>query len=70
MLNVPERVVKHLYYPQYSDTKSYYDAFLKKKGGYGGLLSVTFATEREAASFYDNLDIAKGPSLGTNFSLR
>ncbi|KAL8735660.1 MAG: hypothetical protein Q9166_000829 [cf. Caloplaca sp. 2 TL-2023] len=39
-------------------------------GGYGGLLSVTFKTKPEAIAFYDALETAKGPSLGTNFTLR
>ncbi|KAJ3195722.1 hypothetical protein HK101_011234 [Irineochytrium annulatum] len=40
-----------------------------KNGGYGGLLSVIFQTESDAADFYDKLHVAKGPSLGTNFTL-
>lgn len=38
-------------------------------GGYGGLLSATFHNTADAAAFFDNLDISKGPSLGTNFTL-
>ncbi len=33
------------------------------------MLSVTFNSVAEATLFYDNLVIAKGPSLGTNFTL-
>lgn len=37
--------------------------------GYGGLFSIVFADGVSAASFYDALDVQKGPSLGTNFTL-
>ena len=36
---------------------------------YGYLISVTFVTPAKAVAFYDALDVAKGPSLGANFSL-
>ncbi|SMR63318.1 unnamed protein product [Zymoseptoria tritici ST99CH_3D1] len=39
------------------------------EGGYGGLLSATFHSVEDAALFYDALETAKGPSLGTNFTL-
>lgn len=37
--------------------------------GYGYLLSLTFNHPGQAVAFYDALDVAKGPSLGTNFTL-
>lgn len=37
--------------------------------GYGYLLSLTFHRPQQAVAFYDALDVAKGPSLGTNFTL-
>ncbi|KAJ3151407.1 hypothetical protein HDU86_006107 [Geranomyces michiganensis] len=37
--------------------------------GYGGLLSIVLHTDAAAERFYDALDVAKGPSLGTNFTL-
>lgn len=37
--------------------------------GYGGLFSVVFESLAAAQGFYDALDCAKGPSLGTNFTL-
>lgn len=37
--------------------------------GYGYLLSLTFYRPQQAVAFYDALDVAKGPSLGTNFTL-
>ncbi|KAI4289726.1 MAG: hypothetical protein L6R35_001002 [Caloplaca aegaea] len=63
------RYVKDVYYPKYSSTRSFYDQYRTPAGGYGGLLSVTFRTRLEAIAFYDALETAKGPSLGTNFTL-
>lgn len=62
--------VKEVYYPKYSLTKLFYDEYRTPTGGYGGLLSVTFRTRSTAVAFYDALETAKGPSLGTNFTLR
>lgn len=57
-------------YPKYSPTRPFYDRCKRPTGGYGGLLSATFYSTDEAIKFFDNLDTAKGPSLGTNFTLR
>ncbi|MCJ1477141.1 hypothetical protein MMC13_005812 [Lambiella insularis] len=61
--------VKEVYYPKYSPTRPFYDEFRHPNGGYGGLLSVTFHSTAAAIIFFDTLDVAKGPSLGTNFTL-
>lgn len=61
--------VKQVNYPKYSPTKHFYDECRLPEGGYGGLLSATFNTVEDAAMFYDHLNTAKGPSLGTNFTL-
>ncbi|KAL8673349.1 MAG: hypothetical protein Q9168_002228 [Polycauliona sp. 1 TL-2023] len=63
------KYVKQLYYPKYSSTLPFYEQYRSPTGGYGGLLSVTFRTGAEAMAFYDALETAKGPSLGTNFTL-
>ncbi|KAL8817363.1 MAG: hypothetical protein Q9223_003783 [Gallowayella weberi] len=63
-------LVKDVYYPKYTSTRCFYDQYRNPAGGYGGLLSVTFHTRPEAIAFYDALETAKGPSLGTNFTLR
>ncbi|KAJ1922178.1 Cystathionine gamma-synthase [Mycoemilia scoparia] len=57
-------------YPKYI-TVAEYEAIKRKTedAGYGGLFSITFKTPDHAKVFYDNLDCAKGPSLGTNFTL-
>jgi cystathionine gamma-synthase len=62
-------LVKTLYYPKYNPTRPFYDACRTPNGGYGGLLSFTFHQTAQAIKFYDRLETAKGPSLGTNFTL-
>jgi cystathionine gamma-synthase len=62
--------VKEVYYPKYSPTKQFYDNFRNPNGGYGGLFSVTFRSTAAAVAFFDVLEVFKGPSLGTNFTLR
>lgn len=62
-------LVKDLFYPKLNPSKSNYDACRLPNGGYGGLLSVVFNQQSQAKAFYDAMDIAKGPSLGTNFTL-
>ena len=61
--------VKNVYYPKYNDTKIFYDDCRTPRGGYGGLLSVTFRELAQAIAFFDRIETAKGPSLGTNFTL-
>jgi len=65
----PSPIVKEVYYPKYSPTRVNYDYCRNPNGGYGGLLSVTFNTTAQAVTFFDKLETAKGPSLGTNFTL-
>ena len=62
-------LVKDIYYPKYNSSKPIYDACRLPAGGYGGLLSVTFRKRQQAILFYDAIRTAKGPSLGTNFTL-
>lgn len=61
--------VKEVYYPKYSPSRPNYEACRNPNGGYGGLLSVTFQHREQAVSFFDTLEVQKGPSLGTNFTL-
>ncbi|KAG8893450.1 hypothetical protein FRB99_001941 [Tulasnella sp. 403] len=68
--------IKEVFYPKWV-TRENYDACRNKpreRGplyprGYGGLLSITFTSERAAQGFFDGLACEKGPSLGTNFTL-
>ncbi|THH13187.1 hypothetical protein EW146_g7002 [Bondarzewia mesenterica] len=66
-------VIKEVFYPKWQ-TYANYDACRVKSssgkgGGYGGLFSLLFASFPAAREFYDALPFAKGPSLGTNFTL-
>ncbi|KAF7592863.1 hypothetical protein BBP40_012342 [Aspergillus hancockii] len=61
--------VARVYYPSLVPLRQLYDQVRRKEGGYGYLLSIVFQNPEDAVSFYDNLDICKGPSVGTNFSL-
>ena len=63
------QIVKQVYYPKYSPSRNYYDQCRNPGGGYGGLLSVTFKEVEQAVAFFDALEVQKGPSLGTNFTL-
>ncbi|RBA15013.1 cystathionine gamma-synthase [Fusarium proliferatum] len=62
-------LVKSIYYPKYNDSKTHYENVRLPDGGYGGLLSVVFQQKEHAQAFFDALPLAKGPSLGTNFTL-
>ncbi|KAG5744495.1 hypothetical protein H9Q70_012800 [Fusarium xylarioides] len=62
-------LVKSIYYPKYNDSRSHYEKVRLPDGGYGGLLSVVFQQKEHAQAFFDALPLAKGPSLGTNFTL-
>jgi cystathionine gamma-synthase len=63
-------LVTRVYYPLHNpDSRSHYEAHRLPTGGYGGLLSCTLKTQAHAIAFYDALETAKGPSLGTNFTL-
>ncbi|KHO01115.1 cystathionine gamma-synthase [Metarhizium album ARSEF 1941] len=61
--------VKEIFYPKYNPSKHHYDEFRLPNRGYGGLLSIVFHSRKQAETFYDSMEIAKGPSLGTNFTL-
>ena len=60
--------IEAIYYPKYV-TPEQYQLIRKAEGGYGGLFSIIFKNPDQARRFYDILDVAKGPSLGTNFTL-
>jgi cystathionine gamma-synthase len=46
-----------------------YDAVKRPKGGYGGLLSFVLKNEKKTGKVYDALEVSKGPSFGTPFTL-
>ena len=61
--------VRQVYYPKYSQSSRNYDSCRNAHGGYGGLLSLTLKEVEQAVAFFDSLEVQKGPSLGTNFTL-
>jgi cystathionine gamma-synthase len=62
-------LVRTVFYPKCNESKANYEACRLPNGGYGGLLSVVFRHPDQAVAFYDAIATAKGPSLGTNFTL-
>ncbi|KAI1759994.1 PLP-dependent transferase [Hypoxylon sp. FL1150] len=62
-------LVTNVYYPKYNESRPNYEVCKLPGGGYGGLLSCTLRTTAHAMAFYDAIETAKGPSLGTNFTL-
>lgn len=68
----PGKALKRVYYPRYVTPELYAQAQRFPtwgKGGFGGLFSVTFVSEAASKAFFDTLGCAKGPSLGTSFTL-
>lgn len=66
------KVIDFVYYPRYSTPKTYEAARRLPtlgRGGYGGLFSLTFTSLEASKAFFDSLECAKGPSLGTSFTL-
>ena len=66
--NQPSSPITQVFYPKWQ-TANHYAARRLPGGGFGGLFSLTFASQGAAEAFYDTLACAKGPSLGTNFTL-
>jgi hypothetical protein len=64
-----------IYYPKftcpdgYNSVLKHDDCGGRHKAGYGGLFSIVLDDHICVRSFYDKIDLSKGPSLGTNFSL-
>ncbi len=60
--------VGRVWYPKFV-TPHEYQAIRREDGGYGGLISFTLKQPRKMPRVYDALQLCKGPSLGTEFSL-
>ncbi|KXX74675.1 Cystathionine gamma-synthase [Madurella mycetomatis] len=62
-------LIRAVFYPKCNESRPNYETCKVPGAGYGGLLSVVFHRSEQAVAFYDAVDTAKGPSLGTNFTL-
>jgi cystathionine gamma-synthase len=62
-------IVDKVYYPKYFNRRMFEKFRRLGRMGFGGLFSITFKRPEDAIKFYDSIEIAKGPSLGTNFSI-
>lgn len=67
LVNSP--LIAKVYYPSISESKKYYDQIKNEDGGYGGLVSFLFNSPEQAIKFFNAVNLHKGPSLGTNFTL-
>ena len=78
------RVIKEVLYPKFISPENYLrsrraappsssplspHSSEEENGRFGGLFSLTFTHPAAAQAFFDTLACAKGPSLGTNFTL-
>ncbi|CAN3355644.1 cystathionine gamma-synthase [Diutina catenulata] len=62
-------LIAKVYYPELNETKPFYDEIKTSTGGYGGLISFLFHDQECAINFFNAVNLHKGPSLGTNFTL-
>lgn len=60
--------IDQVWYPKYSAVENY-EALRREGAGYGGLISFTVKNSKRSAKVFDSLQLSKGPSLGTEFSL-
>jgi cystathionine gamma-synthase len=61
--------VERVFYPKYTEADNY-KKLMKEGAGYGGLFSLLVQQpEKNASRIFDLLEISKGPSLGTSYSL-
>ncbi|KPM41498.1 hypothetical protein AK830_g5104 [Neonectria ditissima] len=61
--------VATVHHPSSGPTFASYERHRRRDGGYGNVLSVVFRNPESARCFYDCLDVCKGSSFGTNFTL-
>lgn len=62
-------LIEKIFYPKSVKSRKHYDAVKKAKGGYGSLMSIVFKESADAVCFFNTINLSKGPSLGTNFTL-
>jgi cystathionine gamma-synthase len=62
------KALSSIYHPSLVSKRAY-DAVKKSEGGYGGLMTLRFNDPERAYRFFDALEVTKGPSLGTYYTL-
>lgn len=62
-------LVSHVNYPATVASQALYEEYRRPNGGYGYLLSMVFKDSENAIRLYNTIDLCKGPSCGTNFTL-
>jgi cystathionine gamma-synthase len=62
------RALHDVYYPSLTSKRAY-DAVKKNEGGYSGVMSLRFNDPKRGYRFFDKLEVTKGPSLGTYYTL-
>lgn len=60
--------VDEVWHPSTVKTRNY-EAIRAPGGGHGGLFSFTLRNSRKTSKFFDALNLSKGPSFGTPFTL-
>ena len=61
--------ITQVFYPKWQTAAHYAACRRTPTSGFGGLFSISFASPRATQAFFDALECAKGPGLGTNFTL-
>ncbi|KAI9932527.1 hypothetical protein ASPWEDRAFT_33427 [Aspergillus wentii DTO 134E9] len=61
--------IRKVHYPPFVQTAPLYEKVRRRNGGYGFILSLFFHSLESAVCFYNALDVRKGASCGTNFTL-
>ena len=61
--------IANVHHPSTAPTSHHYRSVMRKDGGYGNVIGIVFHSPHSAEYFYDILDICKGSSFGTNFTL-
>ncbi|CZT02708.1 related to cystathionine beta-lyases/cystathionine gamma-synthases [Rhynchosporium agropyri] len=62
-------LIKRLNYPYFDESLPVYQSLMREGGGYGCVMGVIFHDENVAHRFYDMLNVPKGSSFGTNFTI-
>ena len=65
----PHDSISRVNYPTMVPSAALYERYRRSDGGFGSLISIVFGNPESAVRFYNAVDLCKGPSFGTNFTL-